>query len=1109
MKRILSVLFAVAFTVNLTAVTWNEDKILREGETTINEELYVGGNNGNGSLLLGGAASFWVKGLVIGNGQGSSGSLVLQDNAVLTVESDGRFNIGRNAMTKGYVTIKDNARMTLLAGNGVYLSGGNDNEAAEARFVQEGGVIDASGRTLGLNGTNAVVELKGGVSAFNNWDIQGIAYNGVPYEFFTNRIVVTGGEHTSKGLISLTTVNAMSMLSIEGGRVKANVIKIGAESGSGTHLVQLLGGELLLKSYSATALGRFVADGGTIIDSNLSCNIANFILGEKGLTFKSHNDYLTVTQEFKDAEGVEGRFIKTGPLNVTVWQSSSHAITEVNDGELVMKSNKFGKKIIVRNNSILSIGNETQLVADTLVLGGEDGSAGVLKPGVDGTSLTVGALVVNCGVIDLTNVANGETILTSGNELDESALSKLSPLKKEAGKDYIFSLSEDKKSIVFTLADLDESVNTTITESTTDAGNKTLKGNVTVSGGKSVFTGNVDMKGVLVFNVAGGSSLDLAGGINANADVVKLGGGRLVLSGNIVNNSGNWGLTNGVIEVNNQNAFGMELPPDSAITLSSGTLRFGEGEAATVEHAVRIAAPGQNDRVIISTDRDLVLKRGIDSSSGTFIKTGRGNITVELGDGTYYFGTKNDMNNAAPATTALPDDGSSPVAPNNTAAMEVLAGEMTIKGEGPDVSKVRQTQPLFIGTAWTGTVAQAGLVLDSVGYTHGGASRQLVIGNGVKSGMPNNPYLKLLNSKLDSNTITIGGGDKEIHPQFEAVNSKVTMIYALNIGTDNDNVYPNVRIREGSDIRVYRSSGSSQGINLCKNIDSIVSDGSVLASVANGDKGNNGITLNDAAFGIMKFVNGGTLETYEFTDLNTDAAGTGHVDFVFDGGVLRMTDSGETKFVRPCQGFTTTGGGMEINIGDGITHMFSCPFRGDGAIVKTGAGTLVFGMNGDNASVTNGGGVVVKEGVMQISAGVLGDGASVNVMEGATLDLGGDAANAVAVGGVNGAGTVQNGLLAGAIKVDIDNASLDGIITLGAEIAVKDSGFKVAFVYEDELTVKGQTVPVCRLGDGVPVDYSLWKASGLPEGLGAEFFATEGVVYATIKSAGGTVIIVR
>ena len=51
----------------------------------------------------------------------------------------------------------------------------------------------------------------------------------------------------------------------------------------------------------------------------------------------------------------------------------------------------------------------------------------------------------------------------------------------------------------------------------------------------------------------------------------------------------------------------------------------------------------------------------------------------------------------------------------------------------------------------------------------------------------------------------------------------------------------------------------------------------------------------------------------------------------------------KTAFAAPeVQGFTATGAGMEVLLAEGVTHTFATPFRGDGAVTKTGAGTLAF-----------------------------------------------------------------------------------------------------------------------------------------------------------------------
>ncbi len=1093
MKATLAMVVA-GLTFGLFADNWNGTNGMANDDSLEFAELNIG-NRGEGSAILKDRARLLVGNLTVGRNDGGDGSLLLQDSSTVTVTNG--MNVGRTSLTKGFVAIRHEAGLVVKK-SGVFLSGGGTSSAREARFVQEGGTVEGAGMPLGLNGTNSVVELKGGISVFEQWRINGQSADGSPFLFSTNRLVVSGGEHTVNSTIELNVANAVGMLSIEGGRVNANFVKLGsgAASDGGVHLIRLLGGEFFLKNGFAEAKenGRFLADGGTIVGSSLDDDIPHFILGGKGLVYQADRAGLKLNQAFEDADGADGRFVKTGAASVGVERASSHAVTEVNEGELLVNAGAFGRKIVVQNKGVLSVGSGTAVAVDEFVWGGADGSAGVLKPGAAGTSLTVGSLAVHCGVVDVTNIPGGGTVLTSTAVIDAGVPAKLTVLEREAGKDYVFSLSDDRKSVLFASADLDENAKTSIKESVTVSEAQTLKGEVSVSGGDSTFSGAVDMKGVLTFDIASGSSLTLGrGDVNALADVVKTGEGRLILEGNIANASGDWGLSRGVISVRNGNGFGQTLPPSSSVTLSSGTLHFAEGDATTVGHAVKIAAPTGNDRVIVSTDRAVTFGNGIDSAAGTFIKTGKETMTVEFGNATYKLGTKSE-NDSASATTALPDDGASPAAPEKTAPLEVLDGALVLRGAGADVSKIEQTQPLFIGTPWAGAVAQAGMVLDGVGYTQGGASRPLVIGNGVKEGAPNAPCLKVLNSVLDSNTITLGGGSNAVYPLLAVTNSAVNLIYALNVGGSDRNaslpsaVHPSVELGAGAQVRVHRASGSSEGISLYRDVNVLVSDGACLEAKNNGNAGWKGVYLRKNASGIVKVRRGGVLRPSRFTEEANPVDG-GFVGFEFDGGVLNMVETGETRFaLRPQQGFTSVGAGMEVKIDEGVTHTFACPFGGDGAIVKTGAGTLAFAADGDAASVTSAGGIVVKEGVARISGRVLGEGVEVDVKAGAVLDLGGAGGTETRVAGVFGAGTVRNGLLAGAVKADVDNASPDGLITLGEDVTVQNADFRVKFAWADPDSVKGRKVPVCRLADGVAADCSRWRASGLPQGNSIYFF---------------------
>ncbi len=1208
--------------VNTTA-EWTDER-------SVSGELQIGnGDNSIGSLTLSGDAKVSVSGnLRVSNGKNSQGELLLKDNAEISV-SGNTFHVCRYNNSKALVAITDNAKLNLLHAQGyVYMGGGEGNEAAESRFVQEGGTIEGATWDLSQNGTNSVAELKGGVSTFKNWSL--CTSDSPKGKATTNAIVVSGGEHRILSAIKMQGWDSAARLTISGGKAilaESGAFYLGGDNGS--HLLELLGGEFHLPKITAGASGRAYANGGTIVpvgkDDTTIRTIPSFILGPQGLTFRS-DIAGSVSQAFADAEGENGKFVKVGHETLKCWTASSHAVTEVNEGTLYIYGGiQFGRRVVVQNGGAVrvvenktftapnfvyggedgskgellfdggakiatenlvvnsgtfvvdaqksvsrsiavkngaSVSIAVPLVLEALTLGGADGSLGVLKI-ADGVTMDVGALTINRAGVE---VKEGETeyvLLTTTDTVSAADLGKIEVLNPVVSKVYAFTsranAESGKNEIVVTVSDLEttsatwsggtsgdwqdadnwggvipdgtaviafgaDSVNKGVTlvddvaacGLVFDAGytlggaSIALKGTVKANAGVTTVGSDVTVDGMLVFDVAAGATLVLNGAVTAAANIRKIGAGRLVVNGEVVGVSLNWQLDAGVIEVGGASGLGAVDTVESTITLKSGTLRFNAGAETAIGHVVRINAPKSNDRVILSTDRDLVLGGGVDSLSGTFIKIGSGNVLSEYGTGAFKLGTQSAAWNASQAgvTSRLPDDGSSPVAEEGKVTfLEVLDGVLKIRGNGPAKTTIKQNQPLYIGTAWTGAVVQAGMELDAVNYSQGGASQQLVIGIGAKDGILNHPYLSVYNSTLLANTIAVGGNTgSEIYPELRVSNSTVTATWGMNVGYGGrSKIYSKLLLGEGADVSVYRADGgSSEGVCFFSNVGGVVSNGAVFASRANGNTGSNkGMILKGASSGRLSFVNGGVLETYKFT--NEDASGT--LAFAFDGGILKLTGSS----LEAATGFTlvSEGKGMEVRVAEELTHEFATPFTGDGQVVKTGAGRLVLTSANDEPVGKCTGGMVVKEGVLEVSGGALAENVDVNVVAGATLDLGGDTATATMVDGVYGAGTVVNGLLAGAIKVDVDSASVDSLITLGEGVSVQNAGFKVKFVYEDEANIKKSGIPVCRLGEGVAVDCSVWKGVGLPEGLGAEFSVKDGIVSATIKSVGGTMIILR
>lgn len=1135
---------------------------------------------GVGGLTVAGRGRVTAKkGLYVGRSAGSVAAITVRDDGVLSLTGTDAFFLsgtGASAAREVRFTLESGTldatnhylgisgtNVTVAFGGGVstlrdWRIFGDACTFATNRITVSGGTHTAESILLGNSGSSTALEISGGaVTASGRMSV------GAPSG--THAFRMTGGELAVNGPDGMT-LSPSAAVALDGGRLAAQCV-----TGDVNARVSANGGTLV--ALAQTAAKPFIG------------GMTAFSLGAKGLTVDVGNlSAVTLNQAFTDAEaGTTGLFTKTGNGTLILAASSTHGATVLAAGTTVstLTAFQFGRAVAITNGAALDLtGTATSFTCGQLTLGGSDGSFGILKlDAADTVTVTeADGLAVHAGglVFGAAGTAGTYVVFSCAGTVSSADLSKLAVLNPAAGFSYAFAsvANGDGADVTLTVAAVSPTdvvwngaagtawgeagnwASTVPTAATralfpADAATKSVAvadnasvaglsfaGDYALTGGSLAFIGGLTgsagsttiatpltTAGAVSFDIASGAAVALNSTLSAvYADFTKNGSGRLVLAGGNDNLAGSWKLAGGVLDAAHPDALGHDNDVGPTVTLASGTLRYSGATPATIGHVLKIATGSDQGRAVVAADGDVTFAKDANSTGGGLVKTGAGTMTVVFGDGAYNLGTGN-LNAGDPEVMSLPADGSSsPAAAGQSAGLDVLDGKLVLKGRGAARTTINQTQSTWIGTAWTGIVTQAALAIDGITFNQGGASRPLTIGSSIGNGKPNAPSLTVDNSIMACNTIALGKGSTEMYPLLAVTNSTITLIYELTLGTDNVAVHPILRLGTGATVKVDRGSGSSTGVVLKKNVDGLVSDGAVLAARPSGNIANSGVQFANGATGQMKFTSDGTLSTYKFQTKNFLASDTEHVDLVFDGGKLQMTASGTTVFAKPAyQGFTTEGAGLELEVGTGVTHAFTCPFRGAGKVVKTGAGRLVFapgleltanvGETNVSGLVTGNhtGGTVVQEGVFQIGAGVLRDGAAVDVEAGAVLDLGGNPSAAVTVGALSGAGTVTNGVLAGALNVSVvsDLFSTNDLLRLGDGVTVHDAGFKVKFDVADGLDVNRLEIPVCRRIGTAVLNCALWRSEGLPDGLMAVFTLRDDVVMATVQSTSRMIVIIR
>jgi len=180
--------------------------------------------------------------------------------------------------------------------------------------------------------------------------------------------------------------------------------------------------------------------------------------------------------------------------------------------------------------------------------------------------------------------------------------------------------------------------------------------------------------------------------------------------------------------------------------------------------------------------------------------------------------------------------------------------------------------------------------------------------------------------------------------------------------------------------------------------------------------------------------------------------------FVFDGGTLKFLSNGTSMMARPQYQYALTeGAGMTVSVAEGAVQKLTFPIRGNGGLVKTGGGELVFAdvrdfTKWDPQIVIDGlgyfnlqynetdmmlgqyeGATEVREGILTLYAGMLTNTTAVTVGEAGALNLGG---NAFSFPSVEGSGVISNGTLNAVIKVAMDNANHTGAMPMFSDVTL-------------------------------------------------------------------------
>ena len=997
-------------------------------------------------------------------GQVSAASNVIEvcgNGTFINTSSDGGLILGRGRGGRGYLVVRDNGTVRLagpltLSGNLKF----GDNLGGAARMDILGGTVSAS--SLTLDGTNAWANLAGGTTTSGTWRVGGEPPYNVPSEGWTlptNTLRVTGGTHAVSGYdasstsIEIGATNGNAQVVLEGGEVRASaLLAVGIQNMVGNPaLLTVTGGRLALAQKGGHATGdakvmvgqragakgrfvftggevvansirggsgasEFIADGGTFTVQNAvegdwalsSLNTAR--LGAKGLTVNVPQGVRAISQQaFTDLEGANGLLAKEGVGALVVSNASEHAKTAVDAGALVL------------GRGVQQFGKRLSIAPDAFVL------------------------------VDVPAEVGDHDVITLEAELTADELARIQPEAWAAGRGYAFSQrTEDGVTTVVCTVTEGGPTEVSVSQTTTFAEAQTLATRLTV--GQNVaatFKAPVTFVGAeLVIDVAAGGVVTFEQPVASVCTAVrKTGAGRVVFCAANPAFRGTWRQAGGVFDVRHAD-FGAAA---AGAVLAADTFAYtGEGPGTFAAKATVDGGSAQK-RVVVDTASDLTFAGGFDSLGGGLVKTGAGALTLVEPVGTFALNTTS-VAAADLALASVPADGAAPPdashKDNNSVAaagLQILSGAVRVKGAGRDATTVKSEQSVFVGTPYA-PATEAGLEIEDCTYVADGTARATVLATGTTSADFAAPYLTLRAATYVSHRLKLGVGSPtvDVYPTVTMVDATVTFESGFDIGCASDKVHPRLLL-DNTQV-TQRRNGYAEGHRFYRDFAVTLTNGALLNATYTAGAANSwrGLCFENGAWGTLRVTTGSKVQTSRIESLNTGATNEKHVEVVFDGGILEMTDDAsgaeaKTAFAAPeVQGFTSTGAGMEVLLAEGVTHTFATPFRGDGAVTKTGAGTMVLADVADGKPVFRGtGDVVLREGV---------------------LDLGGRAETGVSL--VGAGGVVQNGTCAVKAVPDAANVLRAGEGTVIARVVVDA---------EADALEHGQKIPVSAIEPGAAV----------------------------------------
>ncbi len=1042
--------------------------------------------------------------------------LFVHSNAYHVILKDGTFDFTRNGGRTVAFSMTQNITASLTIESGATLMTAG---YLEWRSCCSNSLIDVNGGTLqgysiyfptgeGYNTLSGVEEYLTCLTVRNGGTVACSAdlVVGNSLARSTNRLfTLSMSDDSSASFFAIKHTYGDFALNMTGGSITlSDCIKVAQGAGSKVSL-NLTGGTINGYGVVASSEGTsfFHADGATIHaignSTSLLQGFGTATLGAQGLIVDS--DYAnTMAQSLTDADGADGKLVKTGTGTLTMTGTASEFDTlELRGGGLVLADSSVVRtKLVVANGFMptiygsaltntlagLTLGDASTLGRLEILPGATLHIAGPLElPNarlVLGDSFEIGKtydLIVAQGTCSDAASAWGNLVVGEG---------------CESGKAYTLTSSYDSESDKTTFS-MSVSEATVVEKNVTE--NETLSDPVSL-GAYGTYDVTVDE----------GKTFSVEAALECGM-LLKDGTGWMTLASDLVT-------------------------PYTGVYLLDGTLAFASPFSSL---NIPLQVNKSSGTTVIHTEDDVTFN-SMSVTSGGWIKHGPGTLTI-LNDGSSVqtLTATNGMvgGNGTPGGTEVHFGADYPPPTTSWTGLSIAEGTVHLKGTG-DNAKFYMPHSIAVGMPTGDGTAQPRLVVDGCEAWTGRDSYHFFIAPNMSSSadtyFATEPELVLTNSaKMRVDTLCVGDGGYDIQctPKMTIDGSTFLSGFKLQFSRGGREFYhPEYVFRNGA--HVYTAHAGSAAERTSASIEfmgttTLTCDNSVLAGAnsyspsspyaitlyTGGPKTHSTLNFcNGAQFWCWQIATGEYLKKLE---INFDDA-----TWEFGAGTNLCTEL--TGVVT----LNVEDGGLTVNATTDDPLRVRQPFTGSGVLTKTGSATMWFDerayWNGSDScavvyeddSVTLACDVMVAEGDLAVSPGAASGTNTITLAEGTSLDL-----TDGTVGGLilSGAGTVGGGTLDAPVLKPAFNSewtSTNGVLTLAADCAV--SGIlrvDLGCTAESPLLppYPRQVLVAQYEGDTAPdvTEWNIVRSSGT-RGLRSEFTAEDGEIVLTVRNPSTLII---